>query len=62
MCLDMTKDQSDQFDLGFSINVTDTCDYFDYSDLEINKRPERNKFTVMQLNVRGVLKKQDALK
>ena len=59
MCLHTTKDQ---LDLGFNVNVTDTCDYLDYSELKSDKRPDKNEFTIMQLNIRGILNKQNALK
>ena len=50
-------------DLNFNTDIVDTCTYVDYSndvhpDL-VNPNPT---FTVMQLNIRGILSKQDKLK
>ena len=55
MCLQTTNDP---VDLGFNEIVPDNCDYLDYSEIKTDK----NEFTVMQLNIRGILNKQSALK
>ena len=52
----------DPLDLGFNETVTDNCDYLDYSEIQTDKRLDKNEFTVMQLNIRVVLNKQGALK
>ena len=59
MCLQTTNDP---VDLGFNEIVPDNCDYLDYSEIKTDKRPDKNEFTVMQLNIRGILNKQSALK
>ena len=59
MCL---HSSIDPLDLGFNETVTDNCDYLDYSEIKTDKRLDKNEFTVMQLNIRGVLNKQSALK
>ena len=59
MCL---HSSIDPLDLGFNETVTDNCDYLDYSETQKDKRLDKNEFTVMQLNIRGVLNKQCALK
>ena len=59
MCL---HSSIDPLDLGFNESLVDNCDYLDYSDPELNKRSDNKDLTVMQLNVRGILNKQSALK
>ena len=59
MCL---HSSIDPLDLGFNESLVDNCDYLDYSDSELNKRSDNTDLTVMQLNVRGILNKQCALK
>ena len=55
--------ESDQIDLGFNDDYVDQCDYIDYSEIATDKNVRnRNNFTVMQLNARGVLNKRDLLK
>ena len=51
----------DRLDLGFNNETVDSCDYLDYSDLTKNKS-DKNHLTVLQLNICGVLNKQDELK
>ena len=48
-------------DLGFNEHVPDDCDYLDYSEFKTDKGPDKDEFTVMQLNIRGILNKQCAL-
>ena len=50
-------------DLGFNNELVDTCTYVDFST-EQNSDSVRstNNLTVMQLNIRGILSKQDKLK
>ena len=50
-------------DLSFNNEVVDNCTYLDYSN-ESTKKVENpyNTFTVLQLNIRGILSKQDKLK
>ena len=59
MCLHTIKDP---VDLGFNEHVPDDCDYLDYSEFKTDKGPDKDEFTVMQLNIRGILNKQCALK
>ena len=59
MCLHTTKDP---MDLGFNEIVPDDCDYLDYSEIKTGKGPDKDEFTIMQLNIRGILNKQSALK
>ena len=59
MCL---HSSIDPLDLGFSETVTDNCDYLDYSETQKDNQLDKNEFTVMQLNIRGVLNKQCAIK
>ena len=59
MCLNLN---ADRMDLGFNETLTDNCDYLDYSEAPLEKRADKNEFTVMQLNIRGILNKQSALK
>ena len=59
MCL---HSSIDPLDLGFNETVTDNCDYLDYSEIQTDKRLDKNEFTVMQLNIRGVLNEKGALK
>ena len=51
----------ERMDLGFNNEIIDACDYLDYSDLTKDKS-EKNNLTVLQLNICGVLNKQDKLK
>ena len=55
LCLHTIKDP---VDLGFNEHVPDDCDYLDYSEFKTDK----DELTVMQLNIRGILNKQCALK
>ena len=50
-------------DLGFNNELIDACTYVDYSTKQNPEttRPSNN-LTVMQLNIRGILSKQDKLK
>ena len=60
LCFDMN---SDWIDLGFNDEYIDHCDYIDYNDLVADISKGKNTiFTVLQLNTRGVLNKQDPLK
>ena len=34
-------------DLGFNETVNDNCDYLDYSEIQKDKRLDKNEFTVM---------------
>ena len=47
-------------DLGFNDSYVDHCDYLNYSDLTSNT-DKRTNLTILQLNVHGVLNKQDRL-
>ena len=59
MCLHTIKDP---VDLGFNEHAPDDCDYLDYSEIKTYKRPDKDEFTIMQLNIRGILNMQSALK
>ena len=59
MCLHSIKDP---LDVGFNADLVDNCDYLDYSNFKTDKGLDKNEFTVMQLNIRGISKKQSALK
>ena len=51
----------ERLDLGFNNEIVDSCDYLDYGELTKDKR-DKNNLTVLQLNIRGILNKQDKLK
>ena len=51
----------ERLDLGFNNDIVDSCDYLDYGELT-NDRSVMNNSTVLQLNIRGLLNKQDKLK
>ena len=48
-------------DTGTSNTCKDHCNYLDFSDLTQHDNDQHN-FTVLQLNIRGLLNKQDKLK
>ena len=62
MFRNMCLHTANPLDLGYNETVPNHCDYLDYSELNTDKRPGRSELTVMQLNIRGILNKQDALK
>ena len=47
-------------DLGFNNVIEDLCDYRDYSNADFLSK--FNGLTILQHNIRGVLRKQDPLK
>ena len=49
-------------DLGFNGDIEDKCDYLDYSEIDLDLAHDQRELTVMQLNIRGLLNKQDGLK
>ena len=51
----------DRLNLGFNNDIVDSCDYLDYGELT-SDRTVTNNLTVLQLNIRGLLNKQDKLK
>ena len=51
----------ERLDLGFNNEIVDSCDYLDYGELTKDKR-DKDNLTVLQLNIRGVLNKQEKLK
>ena len=51
----------ERLDLGFNNDIVDSCDYLDYGELT-DDRSVMNNLTVLQLNIRGLLNKQDKLK
>ena len=51
----------ERLDLGFNNDIVDSCDYLDYGELT-SDRSVMNNLTVLQLNIRGLLNKQDKLK
>ena len=50
-----------RLDLGFNNEIVDSCDYLDYGELTKDKR-DKNNLTMLQLNIQGILNKQDKLK
>ena len=48
-------------DIGSSKATNDYCNYLDYSGLTHHEN-DRHNFTVLQLNIRGLMNKQDKLK
>ena len=54
----MTCTGPDFIDLGFNGDIEDKCDYLDYLETDHDQR----KRTVIQLNIRGLLNKQDDLR
>ena len=54
-------DSYERLDLGFNNDIVDSCDYLDYGELT-SDRSAKNNLTVLQLNIRGLLNKQDKLK
>ena len=57
----------DQIELGFSQSSTDFCDYLDLDDIDTNCQAQNysckvpNSLGILQLNIRGLLNKQDQL-
>ena len=51
----------ERLNLGFNNEIVDSCDYLDYEDLTKDKS-DKNNLTVLQLNIHGMLNKQDKLK
>ena len=51
----------ERLDLGLNNDIVDSCDYLDYEELT-DDRSVKNNLTVLQLNIRGLLNKQDKLK
>ena len=51
----------ERLELGFNNEIIDACDYLNYSELTKDKS-DKNNLTVLQLNIHGVLNKQDKLK
>ena len=49
-------------DLGFNLDNEDKCDYLDYSEIDLDPKHDQRDLTIMQLNICGLLNKQDALK
>ena len=57
--MDVDKD----YDLGFNHEHNDYCDYVDYADCrEYPLKRDKSGLSVMQLNIRGLLNKQENLK
>ena len=54
-------DTYERLDLGFNNDIVDSCDYLDYGELT-RDRSVKNNLTVLQLNIQGLLNKQDKLK
>ena len=64
ICLQPSIEMDDSYerlDLGFNNDTVDSCDYLDYGELT-RDRSVMNNLTVLQLNIRGLLNKQDKLK
>ena len=57
----MTSTCTDLIDLGFNGDIEDKCDYLDYSAIDLDTDHDQWKLTVIQLNIRGLLNKQDDL-
>ena len=54
-------DTYERLDLGFNNDNVDSCDYLDYGELT-RDRSVMNNLAILQLNIRGLLNKQDKLK
>ena len=54
-------DSYERLNLEFNNDIVDSCDYLDYGELT-GDRSVMNNLTVLQLNIRGLLNKQDKLK
>ena len=54
-------DIHERLNLGFNNEIVDSCDYLDYGNLT-NNISDKNNLTVLQLNICGILNKQDKLK
>ena len=59
--VNMTSTCTDLIDLGFNGDIEDKCDYLDYSATDLDTDHDQWKLTVIQLNIRGLLNKQDDL-
>ena len=57
----MNSEPYDGLDLGLDDSCKDHCNYVDYSCLT-HQYNDLHNFTVLQLNIRGLLNKQDRLK
>ena len=57
----MTSTYTDLIDLGFNGDIEDKCDYLDYLAIDLDTDHDQQKLTVIQLNIRGLLNKQDDL-
>ena len=57
----MTSTCTDPIDLGFNGDIEDKCDYLDYSAIDLDTDHDQRKLTVIQLNIRGLLNKQEEL-
>ena len=53
---------NEPIDLGFNGDIEDKCDYLDYSEINLDIHYDQWELTVMQLNIRGLLNKQEDLK
>ena len=59
--LNMDPELYNGLDIGSSNTAKDYCNYLNFSDLTRHANNHHN-FTVLQLNIRGLLNKQDKLK
>ena len=57
----MTSTCTNPIDLGFNGDIEDKCDYLDYSAIDLDTDHDQRKWTVIQLNIRGLLNKQEEL-
>ena len=48
-------------DLGFNGDIEDKYDYLDYLEIDLDNDYDQCELTVMQLNIRGLLNKQEDL-
>ena len=53
---------NEPIDLGFNGDIEDKCDYLDYLEIDLDIDHDQWELTVMQLNIRGLLNKQEDLK
>ena len=58
----MTSTCTDPIDLGFNGDIEEKCNYLDYSTIDLETDHDQWKLTVIQLNIRGLLNKQEDLK
>ena len=59
--MDVLNNEFETIDLGINNEYIDTCEYVNYSEV-VSTPPAKDILTILQLNIRGALGKQDHLK